>query len=489
MPPRSNPGRAASMTPFVAPPAHAPAHAPAHPPRATNGLLPPPRPRRSLRAAVDPLHGALALLMVMSISRVHQQFGFIAVARPAILLVGACLFYAIMNPRYLSEKGLLFTWPPKLIGGFAMMACLSVPFGISPGASGLFILKLYVPVLVFAALLIVGIRRTSDLYAFVWSFVIGAGVLAFFANYVFKLTVASGTGMARLSDMYMYDANDAGLVLTLSIPLTLLTLQVSRWPGKLLSLLFLFWEWTAIARTGSRGAFVGVLVVGLGLLFLSTGISVIKRVGILFGAALVLLVAAPPGYWKQMQSLTKPTDDYNWTSKDGRKQVAKRGIKYMLDFPVAGVGISNFARAEGTISDKAKNWTQGEAGIRWSAPHNSHIEAGAELGIPGLLLWSAMLIGGIVAPIRLRRRLPRAWRRGSPEERFIFLATSYLPVSMLGFVVCSTFVSFAWLDPLYVLLSFISGLYVCVDVMLPKRAPTRPAMAGVRPVAPAGRFG
>lgn len=445
------------------------------------GLLPRARRRQPLRAAMDPLHAALVLLMVMSISRVHQHFGFLAVARPAVVLVAFSLLYAFLNPRLLSENALFFTWPPRVLAGFAIIACLSVPFGISPGASGLFILQLYAPVLVFAALLMVAVRKPGDLYVLVWAFVIGGGVLAFFANFVFKLSMANG--QARLGDMYMYDANDAGLVLTVSIPLTLLTLHVSGWKGKLLSLLFLYWEWIAIARTGSRGAFLGVTAVGIGLLLLANGIPLAKRIAMLAGAAAVLLIGAPQGYWKQMQSITAPTEDYNWTAKDGRKQVAKRGLQYMLDYPVAGIGISNFPRAEGTISDKARNWTQSEAGIRWSAAHNSHIEAGAELGIPGLLLWVTMLVGGVVGPLRLRRRLPRAWRHGEQDQRFIYAATSYLPISMLGFIVTSTFVSFAYLDPVYVLLAFVSGLYACADELLKKRtasAAKRPRHVGQR---------
>lgn len=435
-----------------------------------SGLLPRARRPRPMRAAMDPLHAALVLLMVMSISRVHQQFPFLAVARPALALIVFSVLYAFLNPRLLSENALFFTWPPRLLAGFAIAACLSVPFGISPGASGLFMLELYAPVLVFAALLMVAVRKAGDLYVLVWSFVIGGGILAFFANFVFKLSMANG--QARLSDMYMYDANDAGLVLTISIPLTLLTLHVSGWKGKLLSLVFLYWEWIAIARTGSRGAFLGVVTVGVGILLLADSISLLRKVVVLIGAVAVLLVAAPQGYWKQMQSITSPTEDYNWTAKDGRKQVAKRGLHYMLDYPVAGIGISNFPRAEGTISDKAREWTQSEAGIRWSAAHNSHIEAGAELGIPGLLLWISMLIGGVVGPLRLRRRLPKAWRHGAQDQRFLYAATSYLPISMLGFIVSSTFVSFAYLDPVYVLLAFVSGLYVCTDALLKKRSAT-----------------
>lgn len=425
---------------------------------------------RSLRAATDPLHLALMLLMVLTISRAHEQFGFLAVVRPALLLVAFALLQAVMNPRLLSERGLLGTWPPKLIASFAAMACVSVPFGISPGNSGLFILQSYLPVIVFAGLLIVAVRRAADLYAFVWALVIGGGILAFFADYVFQLTSPDG-GLARLNNMYTYDGNDAGLVLVVVIPMTMLTLHVSRWKGKLLSLVFLYWEWVAIARTGSRGAFIGILAVGLGLLLLPNGLAIWKRIIVLVTAVGFLLIAAPPGYWKQMMTITDPTSDYNWTARDGRREVAKRGIGYMLNHPITGIGVGNFARAEGTISDKAKNYMvdPNMPGIKWSAPHNSHVEAGAELGIPGFVIWAAMLIGGIVAPVRIRRRLPKSWQRGARDERFIYSATMYIPLSMCGFLVCCTFVSFAYMDPLYVLLAFVSGLYVCSEGMLRDR--------------------
>lgn len=425
---------------------------------------------RSLRPATDPLHLALMLLMVLTISRAHEQFPFLAVVRPALLLVGFALVQAVMNPRLLSEAGLLGTWPPKLIACFLGMACLSVPFGISPGNSGLFILQSYLSVIVFAGLLIVAVRRAADLYAFVWALVIGGGILAFFADYVFHLTAPDG-GLARLNNMYTYDGNDAGLVLVVVIPMTLLTLQVSRWKGKLLSLVFLYWEWVAIARTGSRGAFIGILAVGLGLLLLPNGLAVWKRMVILGTAVSFLLIAAPPGYWKQMMTITDPTSDYNWTARDGRKQVAERGIGYMLGHPITGIGVGNFARAEGTISDKAKTAMvdPNTPGIKWSAPHNSHVEAGAELGIPGFVIWASMLIGGIAAPLRIRKRLPKSWQRGARDERFIYSATMYIPLSMCGFLVCCTFVSFAYMDPLYVLLAFVSGLYVCSDRLLRER--------------------
>ena len=51
-------------------------------------------------------------------------------------------------------------------------------------------------------------------------------------------------------------------------------------------------------------------------------------------------------------------------------QTAKRGITYMLDYPMTGLGIGNFGRAEGTISARAKDWSTGDPGwYEWVSAH------------------------------------------------------------------------------------------------------------------------
>jgi hypothetical protein len=39
-------------------------------------------------------------------------------------------------------------------------------------------------------------------------------------------------------------------------------------------------------------------------------------------------------------------------------------------------------------------------------------------------------------------------------------ATTFFPLSMIGFAVTSFFVSFAWMEPLYIMAAFTTGLYV-----------------------------
>ena len=415
--------------------------------------------RAALRVKLDPFRVFLFVLTVMTISRIHQHFKPIAMVRPALLMTAMAGLYAYLNPRLLAPEGLMKTWPGKVMVALGVLACLSVPFGISIGNSGLFIIESYSKTLIFGFLVAVAIRGVKDLYAFVWAFVISTGLLVWMSLFVFGLEESSFHAY-RLNDLYTYDANDVGLMVLVGAGLTLLTLQTSKGFPKFASAVILFGVGATIARTGSRGAFVGALAVGVTLLFLLRGVSVAKRMGFVAVATIALMLYAPAGYWDQMNTLKDPKADYNWTARSGRKKVAQRGLGYMMSYPVFGLGIGNFGKAECTISDIARNYRDG--GLKCAAAHNSYIQAGAETGIPGMVLWTGAVLGGIGAMLRLRRRIPRAWARGDPEQRFLVQAPTYLAVSMIGFAVTSFFVSFAWMDPLYFLLALMAGLYTSV---------------------------
>jgi hypothetical protein len=94
------------------------------------------------------------------------------------------------------------------------------------------------------------------------------------------------------------------------------------------------------------------------------------------------------------------------------------------------------------------------------------------------VLWIA-LIFGVRGMLKLRRRLPPAWARGSPEDRFLYLAPLYLAVAMVGFAVSSFFVSFAWMDPVYYLAADGRRVFV-VSRRLAAATPAGPVAVPVR---------
>ncbi|HET7189749.1 MAG TPA: O-antigen ligase family protein [Gemmatimonadaceae bacterium] len=424
--------------------------------------------------------------MVLGISRLHQHFAFIGMLRPGLLLAGIGLAAAWFHPANLSDGSWKRRWTTKVVIGLSIVALGSIAFGISQGGAFHSFVENYSKVLIGTFLLMAAIRGARDLWLFSWAYVIGAGCLVWLALFVFQLSTDSA-GVARLNDMYTWDSNDVGLVLLVGLPLTMLTLRTSGFKGKLVSGAVLLGIGATIARTGSRGAFVGTAVVLLAYLFSLKGASVVKRVGTIVALAVGLALAAPQGYWKQMNTLTSVEDDYNWDAAQGRRQLAIRGVGYMLDRPLFGIGIDNFGRAEATISDRAVAWTPDMPGIKWSAAHNSYLQAGAELGVPGLLLFCTLVFGCIIAPWRLRRRIPAAWAHGDWEEQFLFQMAAYLPLSALGFAVAGFFVSFAYHDPIYILAAMTGALTAAVesrlrgsrpDVAVPQRGPVSPARGG-----------
>lgn len=433
----------------------------------------------------------MAALMLVTIGRLHNHFSFLMPLRPALLTMSMAVLLAIAMPKRLSGSPFFSTWPTKVVVAIGAWAIAGMSFGLSFGASAVFILDFYSKVLILWVLLVISIRNGRDLRMMIWSYVLSASFLCYLSIFVFGAAASFGSHVLRLDSdaMYMYDPNDIGLILMVALPLAVLLVHTSGRLGKLVAGATLLGIGWSVALSGSRGAFVGLAFVGLALLVMLKQVPLYRRllaVGAVIGA---LVLAAPEGYWKQMQTMLKPKEDYNLTSEDGRTQIWKRGIGYMWDNPMLGIGIANFGRAEGTISSKAKNREEG-TGMLFTAAHNSFVQVGAELGFPGLILWSALPIGGYFAMRRLRRRLPKRWESGDDEQRFLYAATLYMPIAQIGFSATAFFVSFAYLDPVYVLAAFTTGVYVSVRRRLAEEMPAAAAaiFPRIRPVRDPYRF-
>jgi O-antigen ligase len=419
-------------------------------------------------AGIVPREGlqfVLFLLVLFSISRIHQHYGFLGAIRPGATLLALGGLFALVKPRSLDFAG-FSTRPVKVVIAIVALACISVPFGISMGNSAKFLLDAYFRMLAVYLLVLLAIRGPRDLAHFVWAFVIAVGILAWMAIFVFDLGGAPGQ-MMRLGNMYMYDANDLGVLLLMGIPLALVVMDSSGRIGRVFSGVLLVAIGIALARSGSRGAFLGLVSLAGAFVIWASHIDLTKRLTAVAVILLGVIVAAPPGYWDQMKSLQNPKDDYNWSSESGRRQLAMRGFGYMLRYPVTGVGISNFSKAEWQVSSMAQEVGR-RRGIAGKAAHNTWIQIGAELGVTGLVLWLTLLFGTIFAVGRTRKQLPVSWKRGPPDQRLLYSLSFYLPLAIWAFAVPSTFVSHAYMDPMYFLATLSAGYLVAVRRELQK---------------------
>jgi hypothetical protein len=423
------------------------------------------RPAAAVRArdGWDVLRVFLFLLSIVTVSRVHQSVPALAALRPALLLALLSLFYAMLHPTLLGDGTWVKTQPARMVIGLVMMAVISAPLGISLGATFYHLVNDASKTFLFCFLIMAMMRSGGDLKRMVWAYVVSCAILGWMAIFTFNtyMSYSAGHLMERLGHLYTYDANDLGVVILTGLPLTLLAYQFSGKLGKVAALVIVSMLGVALARTGSRGAFVALVITAIVLLFWAEGVSVPKRIAFVSVAGLSLAIGAGKGYWAMMSTVAAPEDDYNMTSEVGRKAVALRGLSYMLHYPIAGVGADNFGRAEGTISEKARNFTEGAEGVRWQAPHNTFVQAGAELGVPGLCFYTALVVGGMFGLRRLRRRMPKSWATSDdPELRVLWAATIYLPCAFVAYVASSFFVSFLWLDTPYFLAALSCGAHV-----------------------------
>jgi len=394
-------------------------------------------------------------LIVFSLSRLGGYFSLLRLLRPALLLFAFCVGYAFLHKEKLNAANLANSSTVRLISAIGLVAVGSAVFGISLGHSATFMLDSFSKTLAVTFLMILTIRDLTDVRRLGWAFALGGMVLAYLS--IFVIGISKNTGGVS------YDANDVGVFMVMTLPLALMLLQSATSHGeRLAAIVGIALLAVTVVKTQSRGAFIGVVAVGIALL-LMPGIAVGRRLFFVAAAAVTMSLAAPTGYWNSMRSILEdPKSDYNWDSLNGRRNIAKRGFGYMFQYPVFGVGIDNFRVAEGTISEKARNLIPGH-GIRWVSPHNSFVQAGAEAGIPGLLFWIALVVSNIVLPLRLRRGIPKAWRSGTPDQRFFVSATLYLPIAQIGFAVTAFFVSFAWMEPVYMLSALVAGLTLIAD--------------------------
>jgi O-antigen ligase len=410
--------------------------------------------------ARDPFRLAMAVVTVMAVSRIHQQFPSLRPFRPALVLTGLAAIIAYTKPHLLSSRPLFETWPAKLVGAFALWACISAPFGIALGNSATFILNDYDKTVVFAFLIIVAMRGPRDFYGLVWTVVISTAFLVFTSLFIFK--VSHYKGYDRLEGLDTYDANDLGLVLLVGLSFTLLAFQTAGRTGKVFCSVVLVGIGASIAKSGSRGALIGLIALSLTLLVFLRGVSIPRRIAFIVVTVIAQTVFSPPGYWRQMSTLLNPKADYNWDSVNGRRQITIRGIGYFEDYPVFGLGIHNFSKAECSISDKARRHVMTTIRIRCTPPHNAYVEAGAELGTPGIVLWLLMIPGGLLRLLQLSRQLPRTWETGDAEQRFLFGAPGYLAAGFAGFAAGSFFLSFAYTDVTYLMPAAWAALEIAV---------------------------
>lgn len=317
-------------------------------------------------------------------------------------------------------------------------AALTLPVALSPGAA-LGSLRGTLPslILVLVILLVPTAPRAVDYLQRAYILGCAATAIGSLARGVYY--------DGRLAGVGSLDPNDLAAICSLGAILGLGLVTARRQTSPLSRL-----AWAAVVallvavltQTGSRGGFLAISVGVASLVSIQTGARRLGLAVIVAVAATVTWQFGPETFRERIGSFVAGETDYNSTDYYGRKQIARRGVGYALENPVAGVGLGNFEVAEGRNCVIQKLTV-----CRWKAPHNMYVQVAAELGLVGFGLFVAMLVTAVRA----------AWRIGSPsfQRRFARYARPEFVACLVSYCVSGYFLSHAYLYAALALIAII----------------------------------
>ena len=394
------------------------------------------------------------------VGRVHQLFPAVQLLRPAVLTGLLAIALYVFDRREERRTRYLGGRPTVYVLALLAWMMLCVPAALVTGNSFDLVFDNFIKTVLMYVIIAGSARGVRDVERLLLAYLASAAVYA--TVIVARFDLGSGDAW-RLAHLYYYDANDFATFAVSAMPFAVYLLHTARGVLSRAAAVFaLAMLVLAFVYTGSRGGFIALLVMCGYILLLYTGIPIRWRV---FATALLIaLVAATASdrYWQQMSTIVSDAD-YNRTEETGRLQIWRRGVGYMLGNPLFGVGPGNFQSAEGRLSVQARRRELG-IGVRWNAAHNTYVQIGAEAGLPGLMLFVAI----IVAAFRALRRAAANSRRVAGSSRDGVLLTQALGAALAGLLTGAFFLSLAYSEMLYTLVALSAALYKVTRAEFPR---------------------
>jgi len=255
-----------------------------------------------------------------------------------------------------------------------------------------------------------------------WVIVLAQGYVGFEMNLAYlKGYNLAGEGFAGM------DNNCFGVALVSTVgPALALVMGAKKWWERLLGTAAVLLMLHTILLTFSRGALVGLLVVGLTAFVLMP-----KRPKYIAALALALIVAirfTGPQLAERYSSTFASSDERD-SSSESRIDLWRDCFDIALGRPLFGVGPANFP-----VVAKERGWTEGKQA------HSVWMQTLAENGFPGV---AALFIFFSLTVIKL---WPLARMKQTPENRYTVAVATGIITSIAGFMVAGQFVSLAGLE-------------------------------------------
>lgn len=383
-------------------------------------------------------------LLLTYIWRFHDLTPLVTTLRVAAICTVSSWAFLLLQPRLSVLSSAVKKPYIFLFLLFSVWGAFTVPTALSPPVAWQSWFQGHFKTMTMILFILTCLRSFTIVRFAIMTQVVGGGVLALFY-------IKSGFPQAY-TPVPMYDRNDFSLALNIALPMALfLALTERAVPKKRILWGTVLAIATSVMMSQSRGGF---LTIAATTLFTVTMVRDLKwRHRLLPPILLVVgVLLLPAEVQDRLATLLNPSEDYNMSDEQGRVEIWKRGLGYLDEHKFMGVGWDNFPVAEGTISQTAR--MLGSA--RNTAVHNSFLQAAVETGIPGFILFLAMIFAAMVRLFLLRTRLDRIARRGVVRE--MVLCADFLLVSIVAYCIGGFFLSMAYTPMLYGQLALAAGL-------------------------------
>ena len=383
-------------------------------------------------------HLNLVVLFMATVAvRLHEVVPKIAFLRPVLVVTALVVWRVLVGAGAERRAFAMRDWCFILCIGYFGWGVAMAPFALWVGLS-VHSLQQFAPAILLV-LTILMMPPTQRVVNYLLAGFVGATALYAVGLMVMGKEIIDD----RMELGASLDANDLACIFALALPLALGFMTRTSGIRRVLALAAAAMMGIALVATGSRGGTLALLVgVTVFVLGFRGGKKFLLLIGMAAGLYGLWLVATPT-YRARITDLVEGKEDYNYTEYAGRKQIWQRGRIYIKENLITGVGAGNFTVAEGNYLDRI-----GERG-KWSAPHNTYLQAFAELGVPGGTLFMVLLGLTVLRAVPFWRAPPH----GSPMEQW---HRPELLAALLAFMAGAYFLSLAYFYALFAMVALVA---------------------------------
>jgi O-antigen ligase len=198
----------------------------------------------------------------------------------------------------------------------------------------------------------------------------------------------------------------------------------------------------AFTLASSRGGLVGLCVA---ILYMVARSGHSRRGAVAMAVFLLPLLLASPA--SPLSRMLRPNYG-DFVGAQIRRDFWQVGLKMISNHPITGIGLGNFTAHSVTETQGVQNFH--------GLACNTFLETTAELGFPGLIAYSGVLVAAFLSAGRLRREGKKL------KNAFFQCAGQAIQAGLLGFAGAALFVSAQYQKPFWIMVA----LSACVSPVL-----------------------